>query len=198
MVPRRHETLLVLDGGQAIEFTFADLLKYHGFGSPGGVALAFKAMELALPALGDRSAPERHEVSVQTPFTGPGARDGFECVLRAASGGRYAIDRALERSELGPTRGRFIFLLTYRSRLASATLRAGFVTEEFLALAGRATLSAGEEQRLVVLKQELAERVISAPAARVFDLAARPDVRPSRPPATPQAGERPLSRPRRR
>ena len=45
------------------------------------------APELALPLLGD--PPERREVEVATAFGGPGARDGFELVLRAVTEGRW-------------------------------------------------------------------------------------------------------------
>jgi len=42
----------VREKGQTIAFSFQDMMKYHGPGSPGGVAQAFKVMERALPALG--------------------------------------------------------------------------------------------------------------------------------------------------
>jgi hypothetical protein len=44
-------TIDVIDRGQPISFSFEDVLKYHGPGSPGGVAHAFKVLERALPLL---------------------------------------------------------------------------------------------------------------------------------------------------
>ena len=82
--------LTVLDRGTRLTFSFDDLMRYHGPGSPGGVAHAYKVLELALPLLGD--PPERREVEVATAFGGPGARDGFELVLRAVTEGRYTVD----------------------------------------------------------------------------------------------------------
>ena len=35
------EKIIVLEKGQKLEFSFEDLLKYHGVGYPGGVAHAF-------------------------------------------------------------------------------------------------------------------------------------------------------------
>jgi hypothetical protein len=163
--PRLH----VIDGGEVLAFAFADLMRYHGPRSPGGVAIAFKALERALPLLQPGGTPQRREVAVATAFGGPGARDGFECVLRAVGEQRYTVDAALERPGLG-TRARFVFRLTYGDRVVSVALRDGFVTAEFLALAGVDGRTPEQEARLTRLKRELADRVMSAPAADVYDV----------------------------
>ena len=153
-----HATLRVREGERRLWFTYDDLLRFNGHHSPGGVALAFKAMELALAG-----CPERRSVEVATAFPGPGARDAFECVLRAVGDGRYSVDAALARPELGPDRERFVF----RIAGAELQLREGFVVPEFTALLARER-SAADDARLEVLKAELAERVIAAPAEAVF------------------------------
>jgi hypothetical protein len=79
--------------GRTLHFTFDDALRYAGPGSPGGVAVAFKALQRAFALLSPDAAPERREVSVRTAFRGPGARDCFEAVTRAVTDGRYAVDR---------------------------------------------------------------------------------------------------------
>jgi hypothetical protein len=155
--------LVVLDRGTRLEFGFDDLMRYHGPGSPGGVAHAYKVLELALPLLGDR--PERREIEVATAFGGPGARDGFELVLRAVTEGRYAIDPGLARPERGWTRERFVFRLASRGRTVVLGVREGFVTEEFLTLAR----SEHPGPRLDVLKREMAERLMGAQAAMVYE-----------------------------
>jgi hypothetical protein len=66
----------VRDGGREIGFSYDDMLRYHGGGSPGGVAHAFKVLELTLPLLADGTPPERREITIETSFGGPGARDG--------------------------------------------------------------------------------------------------------------------------
>ena len=70
-------------------FTFDDLIRYHGPHSPGGVAVAFKAMHRAFPLLTSGAPVPRRAVVVRTAFRGPGARDGFEAVTRAVTDGRY-------------------------------------------------------------------------------------------------------------
>ena len=119
--------LVVLDRGARLTFSFDDLMRYHGPSSPGGVAHAYKVLELALPLLGD--PPERREIEVATAFGGPGARDGFELVLRAVTEGRYTVDPDLARPERGWTRERFVFRLTSHGRTVELGVREGFVTE---------------------------------------------------------------------
>jgi hypothetical protein len=163
--------LVVVDRGRRLAFTFADLMRYHGPTSPGGVAHAFKVLERALPLLDPDGAVERREIVVYTAFGGPGARDALELVTRAVTGERYRVDPALARPELGPARERFVFRLAYRGRTVTLTVRDGLVTDEFVALARRDGRSAGEEARLDALKREMAERVMAAAADDVYDAA---------------------------
>jgi hypothetical protein len=159
----------VLEKGRVLEFSFADLLLYHGPGSPGGVAHAFKVMERAFAVLaGDGGPLERREIMVSTAFGGPGARDGFEMVTRAVSGDRYLIDMALARPERGRALERFVFRVDYRERSVTLAIRDGFVTDEFIGLA-RKERSPEEDALLDRLKLEMAERVMSSPAADVYD-----------------------------
>ncbi|MGH3751682.1 MAG: hypothetical protein ACRDRP_03130 [Pseudonocardiaceae bacterium] len=163
-------TIKVADQGSTLVYTFEDLMRYHGPGSPGGVAHAFKVLERVLPLLEPAGLVERREIEVETAFAGPGARDAFEMVTRAVTGGRYVVDDALVRPERGATRERFVFRLGYRGRSVTAVLRDGYVREEFLTLARQDDRTAAEERRLTVLKQELADRLLADPAAEVYDV----------------------------
>jgi hypothetical protein len=163
-------TIDVAEQGIPLAYTFEDLMRYHGPGSPGGVAHAFKVMERVLPLLEPAGLLERREIVVQTAFAGPGARDAFEMVTRAVTEDRYVIDDALTRPELGPTRERFVFQLGYRGRHVTAILREGYVMADFLALVRQEERTAEEESHLVVLKQEMADRLLASPAAAVYDV----------------------------
>jgi hypothetical protein len=163
-------TIVVGDRGVPIAFSFDDLIKYHGHGSPGGVAHAFKVLERVLPLLESGEPPERREISVRTAFGGPGARDGFEMAIRAVTEGRYVVDRSLRRPDLGRARERFVFELGYRGRSVTAVVREGFVTDEFAGLAFKSERTGEEDARLEVLKAEMAERVMAAAAADVYDV----------------------------
>jgi hypothetical protein len=163
--------LEVLDRGTLLRFTFEDLLRYHGPGSPGGVAIAFKVLERGLPLLESGAPPARRSIAVRTAFGGPGARDAFECVTRAVTERRYVVDPELARPERGHALERFVFVLAHPQTTATLMLRPGFVDDEFVDLARVPARSAAQEARLDALKIELAARVMAAPAAEVVEVA---------------------------
>jgi hypothetical protein len=45
------EEITLAERGREIRFTYGDMLRFHGHGSPGGVAHAFKMLQRALPLL---------------------------------------------------------------------------------------------------------------------------------------------------
>jgi hypothetical protein len=160
--------LEVVDRETLLSFTFDDLMRYHGPGSPGGVAIGFKVLELSLPMLSAGAPPERREIAIRTAFGGPGARDAFECVTRAVTEGRYVVDAQLERPGRGRTLERFVFELSHHGTTATLLLRDGYVDDEFIDLARTQARSAAQEARLDELKRALAERVMAAPAGDVL------------------------------
>ncbi|EKF24111.1 hypothetical protein C731_1871 [Mycolicibacterium hassiacum DSM 44199] len=164
------ESLRVRERGRVLTFTFDDLVRYHGFGALGGLAVAFKAMLRAFGALSPGEPVSRRAVRVWTPFRGPGARDGFEAVTRAVTDGRYHVDRSLVRTDRGPLLEDFMFRVGVEDRAVTVLLRDGFVTAEFIELARTEDRTDEQERRLDALKEQLAERVLAAPTPEVFDL----------------------------
>ncbi len=166
-------TLDVVDAGRPLSFTFADLMRHHGPGSPGGVAHAFKVMERAFPLLDAGAPAERREIRVATAFGGPGARDGFELVTRAVTGDRFVLDPDLARPDLGAARERFVFVVAHRERRATLTVREGIVTDAFITLV-RQERSPDQDAQLELLKREMAERIMATAAADVYDATVGP------------------------
>jgi hypothetical protein len=162
-------TIELSEGGVVLAYSFDDMIRYHGTGSPAGVAIGFKVLERALPVLARGAPCERRAISIETAFGGPGARDAFELATRAVSDGRFSVDAALRRPERGPALERFVFRLAHRGRDVTLMLRPGFVTDEFAGLAFAATRTPDEEARLGVLKRELAARVLAVAAEELFD-----------------------------
>ena len=170
MEPARLE---VLDHGDLITFVFADLLKYHGRTSIGGVAHGFKVMERALPFLGDGRPVEREDIVIDSAFGGAGARDAFEMVTRAVTGGRFRFDPDLALDAPASPIGQYFFRFGHRDgRGVDLTLRPGLVTHEFVDLARRGASSPEEEARLAGMKHDMADRLMALPASAVYD--ARP------------------------
>lgn len=187
-------SIAVLDRGRPVSFSFEELLRYSGPGSPGGLALGFKAIERGLSLLDPGTTPERREVTVETAFRGPGARDAFELITRAVTDGRYAIVPALARCDRGPALERFVFRLGYRRSAVTLVLRDGYVSDEFIALARTQTPSAGQSARLDLLKRELSDRAMASTAEDVWEAGEQPDAeRPEALAAVPGLVLRPLA-----
>jgi hypothetical protein len=165
------ETILVEERGQLLEFSYTDMLCYAGPYSPAGVANAFKVMQRAFAALSGNQPPQRRSIVIRTAFAGPGARDGFEAVTRAVTDGRYTVDPALARPDRGRLLQSFVFQVAIVGRTATLLLRKGFVTAEFIDLAGKSERDQAEEAHLDQLKAQLAQRLLAAPAEDVYDVA---------------------------
>jgi hypothetical protein len=163
------DAIEVIDRGERISYSFEDVLKYHGRGSPGGAAHAFKVLERALPLLDPDGLCERREITVETAFGGPGARDAFEMITRAVTGERFHVNPALARPERGRALAAFVFRLGYRDRSTTLAVREGFVTDEFIELARTEPRDADQERRLDALKREMADHVLAHPASEVYD-----------------------------
>jgi len=166
------QRLEVLDEGVRLAFTFEEMLRYSGPGSPAGVAMAFKAMELVFPLLDAGRPLERRRIVVETAFRGPGARDGFELVTRSLTEGRYVVDAGLERPERGPTLEQFVFRARYGGQAATLLVREGQVTDEFVALARKPDRTAAEEDHFTDLKQRMADLLMASAPADIFEVEA--------------------------
>ena len=92
--------------------------------------------------------------------------------------GHYTVDPALARPDRGRLLQSFVFQITIAGRMATLLLRKGFVTAEFIDLAGKSHRDQAEEARLDQIKADLAQRVLAAPAEDVYRLGHL--VRPSR------------------
>ncbi len=133
------DTLSVLDQSDVIELTFDDLKKFHGTKSICGLTVSFKVMQAAFDALASGAPIERSELSVATAFPGPGARDGFEMVMRAVTREQYRIERNVLPSEkiAEAAKGAYFFRITGNGRVAALGLKPEVVPSEFVPLRRR-------------------------------------------------------------
>lgn len=168
----RHPALAVLDGADTLYIEFNDLLKYHGLGSIGGVAIAFRLMAAAFAKLSPEAPIDRRSISILTAFSGPGAADAFEMVTRARSGNRYRVDTELDApNAAAAAKGRYFFQFTTPQAACALGLREGVVFPEFIALVRqsvRGPLNAVATARLKELKFMLAAHVLALPEAELL------------------------------
>jgi hypothetical protein len=163
--------ITVLDGGRPHDFSFDEMLKYHGPVAPGGVAHAYKVLERAFGVLSPLSPPKRREIRFETSFGGPGARDAFEMVTRAVTGDRYLVDPKIGATytDVGH-RNRYVFKVFHGDDQVTLMLRPGLVREEFLALGAKKDRSADENIHLAWLKDEMTARLMKLHATAVYDV----------------------------
>ncbi len=166
------DTLEVVDEGTRLAFTFDEMLRYSGPGSPAGVAMAFKVMELAFPLLDPDGPLERRRIVVETAFRGPGARDGFELVTRGLTDGRYIVDEVLERPDRGVTLAQFVFRPRYGDTAITLLVREGQVTDEFVEMARKPDRTEADEAHFTALKQGMADRLMASAPEDIFEVEA--------------------------
>jgi hypothetical protein len=164
------DRITVFEAAQPVTFTFADLMKYHGPGFPGGVVHALKAMQAAFPLLSD-TPPERREIILNTAFSGPGGRDAIELVTRAVTDNRMTVDRSLGGSNvIDEHPGPYVWEFSYRDTVVRAIIRPGYVLEEFVRLGATPNRTADQDARLTALKAEMAERLLRLPATEIYQV----------------------------
>lgn len=164
------QRLEVVDDGVVLAFTFAEMLRFSGPGSPAGVAMAYKAMELAFALLDPVGPLERRRIVIETAFRGPGARDGFELVTRGLTEGRYVVDAGLERPERGTTLEQFVFRPRYDGRTLTLLVREGQVTDEFVTLARKPDRTDDDERHFTDLKQRMADVLMASAPHDIFEV----------------------------
>lgn len=164
-----NDTITVLENGQPLTYDIGALTLYHGFGFPGGVAHGLRVMQRAFALLSPDRPPERRAISVRTAFRGPGARDAFEMVTRSTSEGRYTVDDALAEPERGETLMRYVFEVSYDGMSVRLHIREGIVRDDFIALGRKPDRTPEEDERLVELKQDMADRLFALPAERIYE-----------------------------
>ena len=173
-VPNADRTVTVWEDGMKLDFTFADCMRYHGPGFPGGVAHAFAALGRALPELAARTAGgrvERRQIRVRTAFPGPGGRDAIELVTRAVTGERFEVVPELARPERGSTLARYVFEISAGDSTVTCVLRDdGIVADEFIELGAKADKTDAELARVEVLKVQMRDRILERDPAMVYDL----------------------------
>jgi hypothetical protein len=156
-----------------VTITYEQMLAYHGQKHPGGVAVAFKALETALARLCPDGLPERDRIRLVVGVDGPGVVDGFECATRAFSRFRAVLDRSIRKGE-AVCGEHFYFEVHYKGAGVALALKDGTLGAEFQALAAKhssGTATPTEKASFDAMRRELADRVIATSGADLFDIA---------------------------
>jgi hypothetical protein len=166
------ETVLtVFEDGHKLEYSFNDLVKYHGPGYPGGITHAFKVMERCFPVLAPDGYLERRKIEIDTSFGGPGGRDSFEMVTRVVTRGAYNVDKSLgDPWKDDGFRSNYFFRLKYEDRSVSVIIKPGHLRDEFFSFPPPAEQTDNQKLQVAWLKQEMTDRLMALDARAIYDV----------------------------
>lgn len=94
----------IYDHGDLLEIGFQDIRKFHGTQAYMAIGVAYRMMEAAFDALYGKEVPDRRDISILSGHGGPGFRDAFEFVTRAATRGEYIVDANYPQAQYDPHR----------------------------------------------------------------------------------------------
>ncbi|MGE4299299.1 MAG: hypothetical protein AB7E47_14880 [Desulfovibrionaceae bacterium] len=167
-----HSLTLRDDGGPVV-VTYQAMKDYHGKDFHGGVALAFKALQLALEIMTPPGEiPHRDDIRVILGFNPPGVVDALEYATRAFTRHRAMVDPKIG---LGPESifGSYYFEIHYRNACCRMTLKHGLLPADFTGLARKAlakTASDAERDTWTAYKLALGETIIAMEPRAVLDV----------------------------
>ncbi len=172
-----QEALRIKDGNDLLDITYEDMVKYHGRQFIGGVALAYKLLELALRELAPDEVPVRDRITVILGVYGPGIIDGIEMVTRALTRSALTVKPQLAADKLAPDAadgqgGKYYFEIAYDDDKLNITLKPGLLPNEFIRLSYKThagTITEWEQLRLQDLKEEIAQFLLMQKPEDLFD-----------------------------
>ncbi len=135
------------------------------------LAVCFQAMRLALNLLCPERPPSRGEISIVSGHPGPGVRDAFEFISRAATRGAYRVDRGLPAARLAAGADMsYSFQIRIGDARAVLALRREVLPDRFFALNSMPSRTLEHEAELSRLKRSIATRVLATAPDQLFDV----------------------------
>lgn len=171
------EELKVSDRDILLTISYDDMIKYHGRFNIGGVAIAFKVLELAFAKLSPGAVPAREKINFVSGMgmAGLGLIDGVEMVTRAWTRGRMIADDRLNTRLPAldlPDGGKYYYEMEYEGKRIAMALKDGLIPEEFMELTRKAmaaTINPEEACRLQDVKENIAAALMSREPEELFN-----------------------------
>lgn len=166
-----QNSITILDEAGEIEITYEDMCRYHGRDFFGGVALAFKVLELAFGKLLKNTPPERNNIRIVLGFNPPGVVDALEYATRAVTRQRLILH---PNPPKGPESvfGKYYFEVHNQGNAIALWLKEDLLPEDFTMLARKAfagIASNDELSRWKAYKQQLGKSIISMKPEELLD-----------------------------
>lgn len=164
------DSFFIKDRNDILQIHYEDLIKYHGRLFIGGVAMAFKAMQLASRLLSGRDGIwSREKISFKSAM-GPEARgvlDAVEMATRALTSGDLIADTSIPAripAPRSPNGGKYYFEFHYDGTVLAIAVKEGIIARDFIDYARKelsGSIKYSEESRLQEVKEELAAALMA-------------------------------------
>lgn len=172
--------LTIQDVDEPLEITFDDLKKFHGTRSICGLTVGYTVMRAAWSSLADGEPLDRNDITVETGFPGPGARDAVEMVTRAVSREAFHVvtDKQPDAQIAEAAKGAYWYRITAKGRAVELGLKHEVLPNDFvklrrILLAGNATPAQAESFR--GLQFELSDRLLAMDPLEAFNVLSNTD-----------------------
>ncbi len=171
-----NDSITVLHDSGEIAISYEELVKYHDKNHWGGVALAWKIIQLAAEILNEGKALDRSLVRIRTGLNPPGLVDGFEYLTRAVTRQRLVVDPSLNQGPKSPF-GSFNFVIGYGKKRLAIQLKEGLLPDDFATLGRKCQAGIGsddEKSRWVAIKHNLGDVIMDKEPRELFDIMEHP------------------------
>lgn len=175
------KTLSFKDVDGPIEISFDDVKKYHGTRSLCGLSVGYTVMGAAWSSLSDGEPLDRDDITVETAFGGPGARDAVEMITRAVSRQAFQVvtNKQPDDQIAEAAKGAYWYRITANGKSVELGLKEDLLPKDFIRLrrkllAGDAT--AEEAKTFRGLQRELSSRLLSMDPLSAFNVLSITDV----------------------
>lgn len=172
------DSFFIKDRNDILQIGYEDLVKYHGRLFIGGVAMAFKAMQLASRLLSSRdSIWSREKISFKSAM-GPEARgviDAVEMATRALTRGELIADTTVSAriaAPDSPNGGKYYFEFHYDGIVLAIAVKEGVIANDFIDYARKeltGSIKCSDEARLQEVKEELAAALMAGEPESFFN-----------------------------
>ncbi|HIM54280.1 MAG TPA: hypothetical protein EYI82_02180 [Gammaproteobacteria bacterium] len=162
-----NTSIRIIDKDKVITISCSDVLKYHTGNAWFGVAIAFRALELAENTFKKSNLIwDRGQLSIVSAHPGPGVKDAIEHITHCVSNQKFSLTEECLDSNSCNSNMQFSWWVSNNTHTAFISLRQNFIPELFNELLDRlgTTNEQGDDQQdFSRLKQDLANMILQQP-----------------------------------
>ncbi len=167
-----NANISIADNGELVSINCSDALTYHTGNAWFGVAIAFRALEVAANAFKNANQTwDRNQLTIVSAHPGPGVKDTIEYITHCISNQRFQLTEECKSSNACNSNMRFAWWISNDTHTAFINLRHNFIPtlfNELLDRLGTIDEKNSDQQDFKKLKQDLANNILQQPLPENF------------------------------